>query len=176
MRATTGMLVAGAALAATLASACGTTGTAGKTSGDSAEDKAGEDSPAAVKTGRPAEDGKFTFVVTGVSTRTDRIGDEYAGKDPQGKFVLVKVKVTNHGKEAQTFFGSDQKLLASDKEYSADDEAAVYLPSSRSLYEQINPGNKVKGTVVFDVPEDVKPESIELHDSAFSNGVRVSLK
>ena len=170
-----GMLAAGVAVTAAFTSACGAGDTGGKTSDDGAEDGAGHGSPVTVGIGRPAEDGEFTFVVTGVSTRTGRIGNEYVGKDPQGKFVLVKVTVTNHGDRVQTFFGSDQKLLASGKEYGADATAAAYYSSSRSLYEQISPGGRVQGAVIFDVPEDAKPESIELHDSAFSQGVRVSL-
>jgi hypothetical protein len=33
----------------------------------------------------------------------------------------------------------------------------------------------VEGVVLFDVPKSVKPETIELHDSLFSSGVKVSL-
>ncbi|MEU4823509.1 DUF4352 domain-containing protein [Actinomadura sp. NPDC023710] len=128
------------------------------------------------KIGQSVKDGKFTFVVTKVSTRTSSIGPEGVGKKPQGKFVLVNMKVTNHGKEAQTFDGDSQKLLAGDKEYSADTEAAIYLESARSLLEEINPGNTVNGTVIFDVPTEVTPSAIELHDSPFSAGVRVNLR
>jgi hypothetical protein len=38
---------------------------------------------------------------------------------------------------------------------------------------EINPGNSVKGTLVFDMPKDAKPATIEMHDSRFSGGVVV---
>ncbi len=40
---------------------------------------------------------------------------------------------------------------------------------------EINPGNTVKGMLVFDMPKDAKPTSIELHDSPFSGGVTLRL-
>ena len=45
-----------------------------------------------------------------------------------------------------------------------------------SSLEQINPGNSVGGKIVFDIPKNAKPETIELHDDRlFSGGVAVSL-
>lgn len=82
----------------------------------------------------------------------------------------------NHGDKPQSFFGDNQELMAAGKQYSADGEASVYLEESKSLYEEINPGNTVKGTIVYDVPKSVTPDAIELHDSVFSNGVKVSLR
>ncbi|HEY7484832.1 MAG TPA: DUF4352 domain-containing protein [Streptosporangiaceae bacterium] len=126
--------------------------------------------------GKSAKDGKFTFTVTKVKNGPKRIGDQYVGTTPQGKFVFVYVTVVNHGNEAQGFSGDDQKLLAGGKEYSADSEAAVYLEDAKSLFEEINPGNKVKGIIVYDIPKSVTPTAIELHDSAFSGGVKVALR
>lgn len=125
--------------------------------------------------GQPAKDGKFTFTVTKVTTRS-KVGNEFLGKTAQGKFVVVYVTVANHADEPQSFFGDNQKLLAGGKTYSASTEAAMYVESSASLYEEINPGNKVRGIVLFDVPKTVTPSVVQLHDSAFSGGVRVNLK
>jgi len=70
---------------------------------------------------------------------------------------------------------SDQYLFdANGKRYSADDTAWTALENN-PLLEQVNPGNSVKGIIVFDVPKTVKPAKIELHDSAFSGGVTVDL-
>lgn len=43
------------------------------------------------------------------------------------------------------------------------------------IYEQINPGNEVEGKFFFDVPTDLEPSHVELHDSAFSGGVQVDV-
>ncbi|WP_435830900.1 DUF4352 domain-containing protein [Microtetraspora glauca] len=126
--------------------------------------------------GDVVEDGKFSFKVTKLDTAS-KVGDDVLGKSAQGEFVLVNVTVKNIGDEAQSFAGDAQKLLdASGKEYSADSEAALYLGESKSLYEQVNPGNSVRGVVLFDVPKGTEPVAIELHDSVFSGGVKVSLK
>jgi hypothetical protein len=91
-------------------------------------------------------------------------------------FLLVHVTVENIGNESQAFFGNNQKLFdAKGRQYEASTEAAFYLEDSKSLYEKINPGNSVNGVVLFDVPKNVEPVSIELHDSIFSDGVEVSL-
>jgi hypothetical protein len=39
-----------------------------------------------------------------------------------------------------------------------------------------NPGNTVRGKLVFDVPDGAKLTSVVLHESMFTAGVRVPLK
>jgi hypothetical protein len=128
------------------------------------------------KVGTPVRDGKFQFTVKKVS-RADRVGSGFTEQKPKGEFILIVITVENIGDEAQSFAGSVQKLIDADgREYEADTGAAIWLKDSKSLYEQINPGLSVDGTVVFDVPKGLNPVAIELHDSLFSGGVRVSLK
>lgn len=125
--------------------------------------------------GTSVRDGKFEFTVTGISTKT-RVGNNIVGQDAQGEFLLVNVTVKNIGKESQIFSSSTQKLHdADDVTYSADPAAAIYLGNTQSFLNQINPGNSVKGILVFDIPKDAKPTTLELHDSPFSGGVEVSL-
>ncbi|GAA4576364.1 DUF4352 domain-containing protein [Planotetraspora kaengkrachanensis] len=126
--------------------------------------------------GTQVRDGDFAFKVTKLGTAS-RVGDRYLGKDAQGQFVLVHVTVKNIGERSQAFTGEAQKLFdATGKEFSADSEAAIYLgQASKSLYEEINPGNSVKGIVVFDVPRGTDAASIELHDSPLSGGAAVVL-
>ena len=50
------------------------------------------------------------------------------------------------------------------------------IEDNKTFLEDINPGNSVVGTVVFDVPKGTKVTELELHDSAFSGGVKVALK
>jgi hypothetical protein len=126
--------------------------------------------------GDAVRDGKFEFTVTKVEDGVRNVGS-FLSKDAQGQFILVHVKVENIGGEAQTFDGSDQKLIGiGGKEYSADTDAGIFLNDSKSISEQINPGNSVSGVVVYDVPKSMKPQSIELHDSFLSNGVVVDLR
>ena len=133
-----------------------------------------EAAPAGV--GSAVRDGKFEFVVQGVDRGQTQIGTEYLNNKAQGEFVLVTVNVTNVGDQPQSFIGGNAKLFDSaGREFSASTEAAIYLQDSNSLYEEINPGNTVTGTLVFDIPSATALDRLELHDSMFSGGVTVKL-
>lgn len=124
----------------------------------------------------PVRDGKFEFVVTGIEPGVAHVGGDVFGQDAQGQFLLVRMTVTNIGDEAQLFDGSSQKLLDTmGRTHSSDAGAAIYLGDAESFLNQINPGNTVAGVVVFDIPADAVPASLELHDSPFSGGVAVTL-
>ena len=121
--------------------------------------------------GQPAKDGKFTFTVTKVA-RASHIGDSMTGSDAQGVFVVLTVTVSNHGTKAQMLDASDQKLIAGGKTYDADTNVFV---DSKAFLNNINPGNSVTAKIAFDVPKSAKPSQLVMHDSPFSNGVRISL-
>jgi hypothetical protein len=126
--------------------------------------------------GDRARDGKFEFVVTKVQAGKKSVGGQYLQKKAQGQFVLVSITVENIGDQPQSLLGDNQYLYdRSGRKFSADTEAAFYLDDSNSFFEEINPGNTVKGMLIFDLPENVKPERLELHDSMFSLGVEVTL-
>lgn len=133
--------------------------------------------PAAPGVGTAVRDGKFEFTVTSVETGVATVGDEFLNQQAQGQYVLVHMTVTNIGTEAQMFDGSSQELTdTAGRTHSADSSAAIYLGDANSFLTDINPGNSVEGTVVFDVPADAVPASIDLHDSMFSGGVEVALQ
>jgi len=125
----------------------------------------------------PVRDGKFEFTVTKVKCGVESVGPEGFGETAQGQFCLISVTVKNIGDEAQTLFDSNQVVFDKDeKKYEADTAAALYANKDSSVFiEEINPGNEISGILVFDMPKNVKPAVIELHDSAFSGGVQVSL-
>lgn len=132
--------------------------------------------PKSAGVGSAVRDGKFQFTVTKVAPGRSRVGSSDFGKKAQGQFILVSVTVKNIGNEAQSLLGDYQYLF--DKQgnrFSADTEAAIYVENSQTLYEEINPGNSLKGTIIFDVPKNVAPAKLELHDSPFSDGVDVRL-
>jgi len=134
-----------------------------------------EDSAATAGIGDSVADGKFEFTVTKVETGVETIGASFLREKAQGQYVLVHVNVENVGDEAQYLSATDQYLYDADgREYSADDTAWTAMENN-PLMEQINPGNSVKGIVVFDIPKNVEPTQIELHDSMFSGGVTVRL-
>ena len=128
--------------------------------------------------GDAVRDGKFQFVVPAAPRcGVARVGDTYVNQKAQGQFCLVKVTVKNIGDEAQLFDSSSQKAFNSaHQEYSADGGAAIYANSGNETFlNQINPGNSVNGTLVFDIPVGQKLAQLEFHDSPFSGGVTVTL-
>src|SRR5699024_1578370 len=127
--------------------------------------------------GDVAQDGKFEFVVTDVETGVEQVGSEYLNETPQGQFVLVHLEVTSVGDKAQTLLDSSQHLSDADgREHSADSSAGIYIENNKVLLNEINPGNTLSGVLVFDIPADATPASVELHDSMFSGGVSISLE
>ena len=142
-----------------------------------ADQRSGGSAPTpAAGIGDQVQDGAFAFTVTEVETR-ESLGSGYLTSEAEGSYVLVHVTVTNVGTEAAMFSDSNQTLLdAERREYSADSgTAAMYLPGSEAFLNQINPGNKVDGVLVFDVPEGLAPAGIELRESMFSDGATVGL-
>ena len=136
------------------------------------------DEPKPIGLNQEASDGDFTFKVTKIEDGGTKIGDEYLNTKAQGKFVLVHMTIKNHGTDPGTFFGDNQYLVDTQgRKASADTEAAIYMgDNAQAIFEEINPGNTLSGVVVFDIPANATPASLELHDSAMSGGVTVTVK
>lgn len=131
---------------------------------------------AAAGIGSKVRDGKFEFVVTGVDCSKTKVGDQYLNATAQGKFCVISVTVTNIGDEPRTFTGDNQKAYAGKTEFTNNTEAELYVNSdAQTFLQDVNPGNSVKGKLVFDVPKSTKLTEIELHDGLFSGGARVAL-
>lgn len=115
--------------------------------------------------------------MNGVEAGVPSVGvNEYVTEKAQGQFVLVRMTVRNTGDRAQSFTTSAQKLVdAQDRQYSVDDMATITLDQGVA-FEQINPGNSVEATIVFDVPQGTVPAVLEVHDSVFSGGESILLQ
>jgi eukaryotic-like serine/threonine-protein kinase len=125
----------------------------------------------------PARDGQFEFVVRSVRCGLRRVGPELARQTPQGRFCLVAVSVANVGTEARDFAAGQQRLFGADgRRHSVDAAATAANGSVRLLHSLVNPGNRIEGTLVYDVPPRMRPARMELHDSPFSRGVTVDLR
>ena len=131
---------------------------------------------AASQIGTPVRDGKFEFTVKSVKCGISKVGNEYLSTKAQGQFCAVQLNIENIGDEPQSMFADNQLAFdAEDRKFSADSKASIYDDSSQVLWEEINPGNSVKGKVYFDIPKGAKLTQLELHDSMFSDGVKVVL-
>ncbi|MEV0295109.1 DUF4352 domain-containing protein [Nocardia sp. NPDC050710] len=138
--------------------------------------KGEEQRTSAAPAGAEVRDGKFGFVVTRVDPPVPTVGDnQFLKKDAQGEYVLVHIDVTNTGDRPQTYFGENQKLVDDQGRLYTNDTAAE-LNLNKNVISEINPGNKISVTLVFDVPRGTTPSAVEFHDSVFSGGVRVAVK
>lgn len=126
--------------------------------------------------GTPVRDGKFEFVVTGV-THAKSVGGLY-GETAQGEYTILQVSVKNIGNEPQTLADSAQYVYdSSGRKYSADSTADLTLNSNANVFfQEINPGNTIRGQIAFDMPNGTQAVKAVLHDSLFSGGVTVNLR
>lgn len=131
---------------------------------------------AVVPLGTPATNGDFEFTVTKSSCGKAKVGDQYLNKEAQGQFCEVAVTVKNVGKQPAYFSSGMANLIdGTGTQFAVDDEAMIYAQKSNTIFEQINPGNKLTGTLVFDIPKETKPDHIQLKGSMFSSGVNIAL-
>jgi hypothetical protein len=138
--------------------------------------------PQAATIGTPVRDGKFQFTITSVS-HAKSVGDtaDGFGDTAQGKYTILHVTVTNIGSQPQTLDDSSQYVYdASGRKYDTSTSANMDLNSASGsdsvFFNDINPGNTVRGELAFDMPAGLKAVKAELHDSAFSGGVTVNLR
>jgi hypothetical protein len=127
--------------------------------------------------GSAVRDGKFEFVVKGQKCGVARVGSEFLNQTAQGQYCLITMTIRNISDQPQTFSDSNQLgFNPAGAKYSSDTVASLYSnEGNQTFYAEINPGNQVTGTVVFDIPKGMKLGKLELHDSAFSGGVDVRL-
>lgn len=147
---------------------------------DEPTEEATEEPDLAFGIGDAASAGDFEFVVEGIETGRESIGNGFLNEEAQGQYLLVEISVTNTGNEEATFYGGDQVVVDTEgREHSADSGAWMYLDDEEGFFiTDINPGNSTAGTLVFDIPTDATPASILLSDGLWfsSNEVEVSLR
>lgn len=143
----------------------------------SATHKAAPAKPKAPGVGDAVRDGKFQFVVARVDCSQTTVGLEHLKRTATGKFCIVSVFVKNIADQPQLFFGSAQRAYDSGGAKYSDDELAGFYANknTQTFLRKIDPGHQVEGKVVFDIPKAARLVTLELHDSYFSGGVKVTL-
>jgi len=154
----------------------------------SGEPVAATTKPAVVKTvkpttkpppgvGDPVRDGKFEFVVSRADCSRTTLGREHLKRTAKGKFCVVSLSVRNIADGSQFFLGHAQKAFdAAGDEFGNDEIAGIYVNrDTETFLRKLDPGERVTGNLVFDVPKTARLTTVELHDSLLSNGVKVNL-
>jgi hypothetical protein len=126
--------------------------------------------------GDPVRDGQFEFVVSSVDCGARSVGDGIGRQPALGQFCLVGLRVENTGREGRTFAGGQQFLFDDQgNRHDPDLGATASRGDGRLLSTHLNPGQRLEGTLVYDVPDPVTLARVELHDGPFSGGVSVEL-
>jgi hypothetical protein len=124
--------------------------------------------------GDPVRDGQFEFVVRAMDCGARSVGEGFGERTAVGRFCLVRFRVQNTGTEGRTFGGGQQYLFDRDGNRHDPDLAAT-LGAGGAWSTHLNPGQRLAGTLVYDVPESAVPARVELHDAPFSGGTSVAL-
>jgi hypothetical protein len=128
--------------------------------------------------GAAVRDGKFEFVVSRVDCSRSTVGLEHLKRTAAGKYCVVSLSVRNIATDPQLFLGSAQKAVDTAGVSYTDDEIAAFYANrdTQTFLRKIDPGHRVAGKLVFDVPKAATLAGLELHDSFFSHGVEVTLR
>ena len=132
----------------------------------------GDPGPAGL--GDPVRDGQFEFVVGAVDCGARSVGEGFGERTALGRFCLVRFRVQNTGPVGRTFGGGQQYLFDRDGNRHDPDLAAT-IGAGGAWSTHLNPGQRLAGTLVYDVPETAVPGRVELHDAPFSGGASVAL-
>ena len=87
-----------------------------------------------------------------------------------GKFQFTVSSVTNAKSVGDSVVGQTAQ-----GEYAVLHITVTDTANATQTPAPINPGNSVRGLIYFDLPANDKTVTAQLHDSAFSGGVTVSL-
>ncbi|GIE35455.1 hypothetical protein Ait01nite_085000 [Actinoplanes italicus] len=128
--------------------------------------------------GEAVRDGKFEFAVTRVDCSSATVSLKRLKRTADGKFCIVGLTVRNIGDGSKYFLGRAQTAYdTSGATYDSDELAGLYVNGGAEAFlQKLGPGEKVSGKLVFDVPERVQLDSLELHDSPLSGGVKAPLR
>lgn len=130
------------------------------------------------RAGDAVRDGKFEFVVDRLDCSRTTVGLEYLKRTADGKYCVVSLSVRNIADGSQYFLGHAQKAFdAAGKSYGNDELAGVYANrDTQTFLQKLEPGERVTGKLVFDIPKRVRLTTLELHDSLLSGGVVIALR
>jgi hypothetical protein len=138
-------------------------------------EKAKDEAPARPGIGDAVQADSTELTVTNVQQGDKRIGGQAFGADAQGEFVTVDVALSNKGSEELSASSGDFVLVDGDgNRHSTSDDA--WRVDGAITWEDINPGNTLKGKLVFDVPKGTEVVSLEMSPSWFGETVSVDLK
>ena len=108
--------------------------------------------------------GGLTFSVKSVS-RASSVGPDLMPQKASGEFIVIRLSLTNVGKDPATISNTDFHLKAGDVTY---DASSAGMMAGGFFLEKLNPGVSHTGNIIFDVPASTSPSKYKL--VVFGNG------
>jgi hypothetical protein len=121
--------------------------------------------------GAPVTDGFFTFTVNGFDCGAVEVSRGSNRRAAQSEYCLLRLTVTNTGEGGRRFDYEAQRLLGEDDVIYVGDLAASLIVNPDLGTVELQPGDQLDLTVVFDVANPVAVTDARLHDGVFSEGV-----
>lgn len=131
--------------------------------------------PRVVGLNQPARDGDLEFQVREVRCGLTEVGDPLVSQLAVGQFCLVNLAVRNLGRQPVVFHDDLQLGYGPAGQRFGVDSSAGLLANADQLafLSEINPGNRVTGAIVYDIPADSRIVRLRLRGSATSVGIQV---
>jgi hypothetical protein len=130
--------------------------------------------------GQEARDGDLAFTVVALDCGATEVTGGAGVRTAQGRFCFVDLDVKNFGRSPATFLGRLQMVLDGQSRRFGPDPAATQAHpgnAGRDLTSVVvNPGNELKGVLVFDVPDGVVPVVAALRVTTSGPGTHVNLE
>lgn len=135
--------------------------------------------------GQPARDGSLTFVVTSFECGLKEVAFREVKKTANGRYCVLVFTARNTSTRPTSFSPSRQTLLDGQRRQFGWDGFASAIFRRAQVEggdvdqlignQQLNPSAEIQTTLLFDVPEEVNPEMVELHGGGGTLGVTVRL-
>lgn len=113
----------------------------------------GSDKPKTVGVGEALTLKGTTYKVTNVDTAQQLGDNQFNRVDANGRFVIVKLTLTNRKDEPATILDDNIRLVGGNgKNYSVSDDALLATEDQSIILEEIQPDNTERGTLIYDLP------------------------
>jgi hypothetical protein len=123
-----------------------------------------------------ATDGGVRFTVVDFTCGATEIGKLPLVKQAKGQFCLVQIQVEHLGAGGTRIWQGSQRLRDTDgNDHKPDDWSWLYYEETRPLYGEIKAGKPVTGTLVFDVPKELRFDVLVVKQQPLSDGAIIRL-
>jgi hypothetical protein len=131
-----------------------------------------------VAMGQPVRDGNLMFTASKMKCGVHQLGTPDDFQTPTGQFCIVDLKITNVGKEPAIYADSIQDAFSPNgSRYTADTPAGYYAnPDPMIFLNEINPGNHIDVSIVYDIPDSGSISKLELHENPYTRGAVVRVR